>query len=78
VSHALGFAGAKLQGIVDTGSGRYRVSYVFRESVESVTVDDTLRVLDAGICLSGRERDFDLSSIVWVKHRRWGDEGEDE
>jgi len=75
VKESLKIVGAKLVNLKDLGRGQYLVEYEYEGREDSVVVDDSLFVLDAGICLSGREHDFDLSSIVLVKHRyyeeRW-------
>jgi hypothetical protein len=41
----------------------------------SVVTKSDLTVASSGICLSGRDRDFDLQSLVGVVERRWADDG---
>lgn len=72
VAESLRFIGANLQGLKDLGNGQHRVEYQFEEKVDSVVINDQLTTLDAGICLSGMDRDYDLGSVVLVKHHRSG------
>ena len=65
LSHALEVAGAHLLGY-DTSESGLRVTWE-RDGQRSVTVIDAdLNVVWAGICLSGEDERFDLSSIVRV------------
>lgn len=70
VAESLRFIGANLQGLKDLGNGQHRVEYQFEEKVDSVVINDQLTTLDAGICLSGMDRDYDVGSVILVKHRR--------
>jgi len=69
VKYSLKLAEARFQSLTDLGNGQHRVDYRYKGHDDSVVIDENLTVLDAGICLDGRDRDFDLSSIVLVKHR---------
>lgn len=63
--HALEVGGARLLGYTITNYG-IQVTWE-RDGQRSVTtVGDDLTVVAAGVCLSGQERRFDLSSIVGV------------
>ena len=78
VKYALKLADAKLEKLEDLGNGQFRVNYAYKDRSDSVVIDDKLTVLSSGICLSGRDRDFDLTSIVFVKDKRKeGDYDED-
>lgn len=66
LERALGFAGAKLVSYSET-EDNYRVRWTAddREHISVIKRDD-LSVLSAGICLSDRDDDFDLTSLVGV------------
>jgi hypothetical protein len=69
---ALRLAGASLEGFSEQHgvlTVRYLVDGV---SHESTVTKNTLEVVSSGICLSGQDRDFDLTSLVSVmrEHRR--------
>lgn len=70
VKYALKLADAKLEKLEDLGNGQFRVDYIYKDHNDSVVIDDKLTVLSSGICLSGRDKDFDLTSIVFVKYKR--------
>lgn len=70
VREALRFVGALFVGLQDLGHGQYRVSYSFAGQEDQVTINDRLTCLSSGICLEGHDSDFDLGSVVLVKHRR--------
>ena len=63
---ALAHAGAKLRGYLERGD-TYRVEFtVDRRKHVSVVGKKDLSVQVAGICLAGRDRNFDLQSLVSV------------
>jgi hypothetical protein len=73
LKRALAHAGAELRDFSEQPEV-YRVSYtVDGQRHTSVVRKDNLAVVTAGICLSGRDNDFDLSSLIGVLR-----EGEDE
>jgi hypothetical protein len=77
VRAALALGGARLVGIERTEWG-VRVTWE-REGQRRVTiVDDRLQVISAGICLSDRDGDFDLTSIVGVMRQAPWDAEADE
>jgi hypothetical protein len=72
VKYALKLAGATLVKLEDMGNGQYRVNYHYKDYDDSVIINDKLTVISSGICLSGRDMEQDLTSIVFVldkKHR---------
>jgi hypothetical protein len=74
LDRALKLAGAELESYHDQ-QGSYVVSYrVDGRPYTSVVAKGDLSVLSAGVCLSGRDRDFDLATLVGVlrQHRRLG------
>ncbi|MBX9695168.1 MAG: hypothetical protein K2Z81_22470, partial [Cyanobacteria bacterium] len=69
ISLALAHAGARLDRYSETaqGDGVATVRYVVDGADFSATVRlDDLSIVSSGICLSGRDRDFDLTSLVGV------------
>jgi hypothetical protein len=73
LKRALAHAGAELRDFSEQPDV-YRVSYtVDGQRHTSVVRKDNLAVVTAGICLSGRDNDFDLGSLIGVLR-----EGEDE
>jgi hypothetical protein len=44
----------------------YRVTWEYRQERGVVIVDEQLNVVTAGICLSGRDHDFDMASVINV------------
>lgn len=77
---ALGHAGAELTGYVERADG-FRVEYLVDGERHLSVVDRDLSLQLAGICLSGEDRRFDLSSLVGVLREsqgvlRIGEDGE--
>lgn len=71
---ALAHAGARLDAIWDTGQeGAVTVRYEVdgQTHTSSIRLDD-LSVVSSGICLSGRDQDFDLTSLVGVMREARG------
>lgn len=66
LERALGFAGARLLSYTETDD-IYRVRWTAddREHISAIKKED-LSVLSSGICLSGQDEDFDLTSLVGV------------
>jgi len=64
---ALTMAGGKLRGFLDRAD-YWTVEWVSRDGQPhtSAIAKDDLTVISSGICLSGRDRDFDLTSLVGV------------
>lgn len=70
VRTALQHAGASFERVSETPRGA-QVRWRYRGAVhEALVRPDTLEVVSAGICLSGRDRDFDLTSLVSVMRER--------
>lgn len=66
IADALEHAGASLREFIEQ-DGQFRVRYVVDGAEHtSVVARDDLRVLSAGICLSGEDAKFDLASLVGV------------
>lgn len=64
---ALVHAGANLDAFWDAGHGIARVRYTFAGQTHTANVNlADLTLVTAGVCLQGRERDFDLASLVGV------------
>jgi hypothetical protein len=70
---ALKLGGGELHQFQDRGD-YWTVDWTTSDSVRhtSAIAKDDLTVVSSGICLSGRDRDFDLQSLVGVmEHREW-------
>ena len=66
LAQSLNHAGGRLISWMDRGNV-YTVTYQFGAQTHTSTVcADDLSVVTSGICLSGRDRDFDLTSLVGV------------
>ena len=66
LAQSLNHAGGRLVSWMDRGDA-YTVTYQFGAQTHTSTVRaDDLSVMTSGICLSGRDRDFDLTSLVGV------------
>ena len=66
LAQSLQHAGGRLVSWIDRGEV-YTVTYQFGAQTHTSTVRaDDLSVMTSGICLSGRDRDFDLTSLVGV------------
>lgn len=70
---ALTHAGARLRAFLERDD-IYTVTYSVGEARHTSAIHkDDLTVLTAGICLSGRDRDFDLASLVGVLREAAGE-----
>ena len=66
LAQSLNHAGGRLVSWIDRGNV-YTVTYQFGDRTHTSTVRaDDLSVMTSGICLSGHDRDFDLTSLVGV------------
>ena len=66
MANSLAHAGGRLVSYIDRGDA-YTVTYQFGERTHTSTVRaDDLSVMTSGICLSGYDREFDLTSLVGV------------
>lgn len=66
LAHSLAHAGGRLVSYMDRGDA-YTVTYQFGDRTHTSTVRaDDLSVMTSGICLSGGDREFDLTSLVGV------------
>ena len=64
---ALSQAGAQLDSISARAGNQASVTFTRSGKSHTVTIDrNTLQVTSSGICLSGKDRDFDLTSLVSV------------
>ncbi len=77
IQGAVEYLGAELAGITEQGEG-YEVEILDGEHRYSVRVDKSLRLLSAGICLSGRDGEQTLASSVAVMRQYFGGYSEDE
>ncbi len=70
---ALSHAGAQLDAHWDSGDGAVIVRYMVEGHTHTANVRlNDLSVVSSGICLSGRDRDFDLTSLVGVMRQYHG------
>ncbi|GAB4461061.1 MAG: hypothetical protein OHK0029_25820 [Armatimonadaceae bacterium] len=69
---ALAVGGGELRDYTDRGE-YYLVEWATQDGVRhtSAIAKADLTVISSGICLSGRDRDFDLQSLVGVMERQW-------
>lgn len=72
---ALRLGGGELRGFHDRGEF-WLVEWTTRDGERhtSAVAKKDLTVVSAGICLSDRDRDFDLQSLVGVVERQWDDD----
>jgi hypothetical protein len=72
LGEALQMGGARLEGFMDRGD-YWTVEWTSRsgERHTSAIGKQDLTVISSGICLSGRDRDFDLQSLVGVIEGDW-------
>ena len=70
IEDAVGYLGAELVSFKEKGEG-YIVRWKDQKETHEVTVGKDLKLLSAGICLSGRESQQSLSSTIAVM-RRYG------
>lgn len=69
LKHSLGFVGAELVNYKEIIGGQLSVTYSYQGMTWTLPkVDKNLRIQSAGICLSGTDRQHNLSSIVEVMH----------
>lgn len=69
LKHSLGFVGAQLVNYQEIVGGQLEVTYSYQGMTWTLPkVDKNLRIQSAGICLSGTDRQHNLSSIVEVMH----------
>ena len=74
LAQSLNHAGGRLVSWMDRGDA-YTVTYQFGDRTHTSTVRaDDLSVMTSGICLSGQDRDFDLTSLVGVMQEAASDE----
>lgn len=73
ITDALKHSGANLGSWRDAGAGRATVSFSLDGQNFNVIVNKAdLSVQSSGICLSGKDSDFDLSSLVSVFREKYG------
>jgi hypothetical protein len=69
IEYRLKFVGAKLVDYQEITGGQLEVTYSYQGMTWTLPkVDKNLRIQSAGICLSGTDRQHNLSSIVEVMH----------
>jgi hypothetical protein len=75
LDEALRLGGGKLVDFRDRDD-TWMVEWATRDGERHVSIvtKHDLTVASSGICLSGRDRDFDLQSLVGVVERRWEDD----
>lgn len=74
LAQSLSHAGGRLVSWMDRGDA-YTVTYQFGDRTHTSTVRaDDLSIVTSGICLSGHDRDFDLTSLVGVIQEAANDE----
>lgn len=73
IREALAHAGAELDAFWQANDGHYNVRFEVDGQLQTVRISSDLNVTSAGICLSGLDHNFDLTSLVGVFrefHRR--------
>ncbi len=71
LAEALEYSGARMRSMTERGDG-YEVTWEVDGEVHRATVRDDTFVDSAGLCLSGRDSDYDLSALVHVVQNRPG------
>jgi hypothetical protein len=69
IDDAVSYLGGDLIGFSESGNG-YTIRWKVGENEYSTIVQSDLRLISSGICLSGRDRDQTLTSIVSVMRQR--------
>lgn len=70
IASAVSFMGGNLIDIIDRGDGTSFVTYsVANTTFTSLVNNENMQVILSGICLDGRDRDFDLTTLIPVMQK---------
>lgn len=79
ISESLKVGGAKLNKYWESGKDRTTVQFTLEGTNHTVVVrSNDLTILSSGICLSGKDTDFDLTSLVSVFREKYGQDQDEE